>query len=147
LCMALSHFFLEVNALAIILLVVGLVDPHVLVVALRAIMAPVVLMTIVGLSIIAVALVASMIVTIVMTGMLMVAQFMVTCNRELSRFPFLQLLVLGVLLKNASRLVGCVTLLKEGNHLERVSRHHLVQVGKLVLVRLGQHELSHMSCF
>ncbi len=33
------------------------------------------------------------------------------------------------LLKNA-------TLLKESNNLERVGRHHLVQVGKLVLVRL-----------
>jgi hypothetical protein len=46
------------------------------------------------------------------------------------------LLVLGNLLKNASCLVGCLTLLKEGNHAERVGRHHLVQVGKLVLVRL-----------
>ncbi len=58
----------------------------------------------------------------------------------MSRFPFLQLLVLGNLLKNASCLVGCLTLLEEGNHLERVSRHHLVQVGKLVLVCLGLHE-------
>ncbi len=65
---------------------------------------------------------------------------MATCNRKLSHFPFLQLLVLGNLLKNASRLVGCLTLLKEGNHLERVSRHHLVQVSKLVLVRLGLRE-------
>jgi hypothetical protein len=62
---------------------------------------------------------------------------MATCNRKLSRFPFLWLLVLGDLLKNASHLVGCSTLLKEGNHLERVSRHRLVQVSKLVLVRLG----------
>ncbi len=33
-----------------------------------------------------------------------------------------------------------MTLLKEGNHSERVGRYHLVQVGKLVLVRLGLRE-------
>ncbi len=49
---------------------------------------------------------------------------------------FWLLLVLGNLLKNASCLVSCLTLLKEGNHSERVGRYHLVQVGKLVLVRL-----------
>jgi hypothetical protein len=55
----------------------------------------------------------------------------------MSRFLCLWLLlILGNLLENASHLVGCLTLLKEGNHLDRVSRHHLVQVGKLVLVRL-----------
>jgi hypothetical protein len=62
------------------------------------------------------------------------------CSRKLGRFPFLWLLVLGNLLKNASHLVGCLTLLKEGNHLERVSRHRLVQVSKLVLVRLRLHK-------
>ncbi len=46
--------FLEVIALAFILLVVGLVAPRVLVIASRVIMAPIVLMTIVGSSIIAV---------------------------------------------------------------------------------------------
>ncbi len=50
------------------------------------------------------------------------------------------LLVLGDLLKNASRLVSRSTLLKEGNHSERVGRHHLVQVYKLVLVRLRLRE-------
>jgi hypothetical protein len=129
-------FFLEVIALAIILLVVELVAPHVLVVASRAIVVPIVLMRIIG-SIVAVALVASTIVAIVTTAMLTVAQFMVTCNRKLSRFPVLWLLVLGNHLKNASHIVGCLTLLEEGNHLERVSRHRLVQVSKLVLVRLG----------
>jgi hypothetical protein len=59
---------------------------------------------------------------------------------KLSRFPFLWLLVLGNLLKNLSRFVGCLTLLKEGNNLEQVSRHRLVQVGELVLVRLGLQE-------
>jgi hypothetical protein len=59
----------------------------------------------------------------------------------MSRFLFLWLLlVLGNLLKNASRLVGCLTLLKESNNPERVSRHRLVQVGKLVLVRLRLQE-------
>ncbi len=42
--------------------------------------------------------------------------------------------------KNASRLVGRLTLLKEGNHSERVGKHPLVQVGKLVLVHLGLRE-------
>jgi hypothetical protein len=65
---------------------------------------------------------------------------MATCNRKLSHFPFLRLLVLSNLLKNASHLVGCLKLLKKGNHLERVSRHRLVQVSKLVLVRLGLRE-------
>jgi hypothetical protein len=55
----------------------------------------------------------------------------------MSHFPFLwMLLVLRNLLKNASCLVGCLTLLKESNHSEWVGRHHLVQVGKLVLVHL-----------
>ncbi len=45
----------------------------------------------------------------------------------MSRFLFLQLLlILGNLIKNASCLVGCLKLLKEGNHSERVGRYHLV---------------------
>jgi hypothetical protein len=59
----------------------------------------------------------------------------------MSRFLFLWLLlVLGNLLENASRLVIRLTLLKESNHLEWVNRHHLVQVNKLVLVRLRLRE-------
>jgi hypothetical protein len=55
----------------------------------------------------------------------------------LSRFPFPWLiLVLGNLLENTSCLVSHLTLLKEGSHSEQVDRHHLVQVGKLVLVHL-----------
>ncbi len=55
----------------------------------------------------------------------------------MSSFPFLGLLlVLGDLLKNTSHLVGCLTLLKESNHPERIGSHHLVQVSKLVLVCL-----------
>jgi hypothetical protein len=62
---------------------------------------------------------------------------MATCNRKLICFPFFWLLVLGNLFKNASCLVGCLTLLKEGNHLEWVSRHRLVQVKKIVLMHVG----------
>jgi hypothetical protein len=59
----------------------------------------------------------------------------------MSRILFPQLLlVLGDLLGSTSLLVGCLTLLKEGNHSEWVGRNHLVQVGKLVLVRLRLHE-------
>ncbi len=117
---------LEVIAPAIIFLVVGLVAPCVLVVALRAIVVLIVSMTIVGSAIIAVALVALMVVMIFTTAMLMVAQLMATRDRKLSRFLLLQLLVLSNLLKNASRLVDCLTLPKEGNHVEWVSWHRLV---------------------
>jgi hypothetical protein len=55
----------------------------------------------------------------------------------MSHFLFLWLLlILGNLIKYASRLVGCLTLLKECNHSEWVRRHHLIQVSELVLVRL-----------
>jgi hypothetical protein len=77
-----------------------------------------------------------MIVTLFTTAMLTVAGFKATCDRKLSHFPFLWLLVLSNLLKNPSRLVGCLTLLEEGHHLERVGRHHLVEVGKLDLIHL-----------
>jgi hypothetical protein len=119
--------FLGVIMLAIILFVVGLCALQVLVVALRAIVALIVLMMIVGLAIVVVALVASMVVAIFATTMLTVAWFTPTRCRNMSRVLFLWLLlVLGNLLKNASRLVGCLTLLKESHHLERVGRHHLV---------------------
>ncbi len=55
----------------------------------------------------------------------------------MSHFPFLWLLLVhGNLLKNASRLGGCLTLLKESNHPEQVGRHRLVQFRELVLVHL-----------
>jgi hypothetical protein len=73
--------------------------------------------------------------------MLLIAQFTATQGRKLSHFLFFQLLlILGNLLKNTSCLVGCLTLLKESNELEWVSGHHLVQVCKLELMRLGLHE-------
>ncbi len=130
--------FLEVIALAIILLFVGLTALQVLVVASRTIVASIVLMTIVGLAIIAIALVAPMIVAIFVTTMLLVAQFMATSGRKMSHFLlFLLLLVLDNLHGNASCLVGCLTLLEESNQLERVSRHRLIQVCELELMRLG----------
>ncbi len=125
------------NRLAIILLVIGLVALCVLVVASTMIMALIVSMMIVRLEIVAIASVALMVITVDVTGMLTVAGFTATGGRNMSRFPFLWLLlVLGNLLKNASCLVGSLTLLKESNHPERVGRHCLVQVGKLVLVCL-----------
>jgi hypothetical protein len=129
--------FLGVIALAMILLVIGLCALQVLVVTSMAIVVLIILMIIVGLGIIAVMSVASILVAIFMTAMLTVAQFTATCCRKMSNFLFLWLLlVLGNLLKNASHLVGCLTLLKESHHLERVSRHRLVQVSELVLVHL-----------
>ncbi len=129
--------FLGVIMLAIILLVVGLVALCVLVVALSTIMVLIVLMTIVRSAFVAIASVALMVIMVFVTGMLTVAQFTATRGRKMSRFPFLWLLlVLGDLLKKASHLLGCLTQLKESNHLKRVGRHHLVQVGELVLVRL-----------
>ncbi len=86
--------FLEVITLVIILLVIRLVASHVLVIASRAIVALIILMTLVGLLIIAVASVALVVVAIFTTAMLTVAWFTATCNRKLSRFPFLWLLVL-----------------------------------------------------
>ncbi len=133
--------FLEVIALAIILLVVGLVVPRVFVFASTMIMALIVLMMIVRSAIVAITLVASMVVAIFVATVLLVARFTATCSRNMSRTLFLWLLlILGNLLKNASPHVGCLTLLKEGNHFERVGRYRLVQVGKLVLVRLRLRE-------
>ncbi len=118
--------FLEVIAPAIILLVVGLVAPHILVVASRAIVALIISMTIIRSLIIVFASVSSMVVAIFTTAMLTVAWFMATYDKKLSCFLFLWLFVLSNLLENASRLVSCLTLLKEGNHLDLVSRNHLV---------------------
>jgi hypothetical protein len=83
----------------------------------------------------------------------------------MSCFLFLWLLlVLGDLLENASCLVSCLTLLKEGNNLERVSRfwaaqrrfftlllrrgyfHHSMEVATLKVAKklhLTPHELMH----
>ncbi len=137
----LISLFLRVIVLAIILLVVGFGALRVLIVALRATVVSIVSMTIVRLAIVAIASVTLMVVTIFVTTMLPVAQFTATCDRNLSRFLlFWLLLVLGNLLKHASLIVGCLTLLKESNHLERVSRHRLDQVCELELMCLGLRE-------
>jgi hypothetical protein len=129
--------FLGVVMLAIILLVIELVAPCVLIVASIMIVVLIVLMMMVRPAIIAIMSVASMVIAVLVTVIMPVAQFTAMHSRKMSNFPFLWLLlVLGNLLENASRLDGCLKLLKESNHPERVSRHRLVQVGKLVLVRL-----------
>jgi hypothetical protein len=130
--------FLGMIAIAIILLVIGLVALQGLVVMSRTIVASIILMTIVRPVIVAIALVTPMVVTIFVTTMLPVAQFTATRGRMLSHFLlFWLLLVLGDHLENASRLVDSLTLLKESNQLERVSRHRLVQVCELELIHLG----------
>jgi hypothetical protein len=138
-----------VIVLVIILLFVGLAALQVLVIALRTIMVSIVSMTIVGLAIVVIALVAPMILAIFVATILLVAQFTATRGRKMSRFLlFWLLLVLDDLLENASRLVGCfLTLLKESNQLERVSRHRLVQVRELELMRLGFHEENLLALF
>jgi hypothetical protein len=131
--------FLEVIALAIILLFVGLAALRVLVVMARMIVVLIVLMTIVRLAIVAITSVAPMIVAIFVATMLLVAQFTAMHGRKMSQFLlFWLLLVLGNLLE--SHLVGRLTLLKDRDKLERVSRHHLVQVRKLELMRIGLRE-------
>ncbi len=134
-------FFLEVIALAIILLVVGLVVPCVPVDASTTIMALIIWMTIIRLAIVTIMSIALMVIAIFVATVLLVAQFTATCCRNMSRTLFLWLLLVpGNLVKNASCLVGRLTLLQEGNHSERVGRYRLVQVSKLVLVHLGLRE-------
>ncbi len=105
--------FLEVIALAIILLVVGLAVPCILVIASTTIMALIVSMTIIRLAIVAITLVTSMVIAIFVAMVLLVAWFTATCCRNMSHTLFLWLLLVpGNLFENASRLVGCLTLLK-----------------------------------
>ncbi len=130
--------FLQVIALAIIFLVVGLAVPCILVIALTTIMASIVLMTIIRSAIIAIRSVALMVITIFVATVLLVAQFMATCSRNMSCTLFLWLLLVpGNLLENASRLVGRLTLLKEGNHSERVGGTVLFKLANLFWCTLG----------
>jgi hypothetical protein len=76
----LAALFLEVIALAFILLLIGLAVLRVLVVATRMIVAPIVSMMIVGLLVVATQSVESMIVAILVATMLLVAQF--TAGRD-----------------------------------------------------------------
>ncbi len=110
--------FLEVITLAIILLVVGLVAPCILVIALTTRMASIVLMRVVRLAIVVIMPVALMVVAILVAIVLLVAQFTAMWGRKMSHFLFFWLLlILDDLLKNASFLIGCLTLLKESNKL------------------------------
>jgi hypothetical protein len=52
-------------------------------------------------------------------------------------FFFWLLFILGNLLENTSHFVGCLTLVKESNELERISGHRLVQFHELELICLG----------
>jgi hypothetical protein len=80
-------------------------------------------------AVVAIALITLMIAVILLAMMLLIAQFTTTCGRKISRFLLIWLLfIFGNLLENASCLVGCLTLLKESDELEQVSRHRLVQV-------------------
>ncbi len=120
--------------LAIILFFVGLAALQVLAIVARTIVVLIVLMMIVGSDIATIALVACMIITIFVATMLLVAQYMATCSRKTRCFcPWRSS-------REARHLVGCLTLLKESNELERVSRHHLVQVRKIELMHLGLHK-------
>jgi hypothetical protein len=133
--------FLEVIALAVFLLFVGLVTHTILVITTRMIMALIVLMTIVGLFVVAITLATSMIVAVLVATMLLVAQFMAAHDWKMSRLLlFWLLLVLGNLLKNAGCFISSMTLLKKGDELKQVCGHHLVQVRKLKLMRLGLHK-------
>ena len=134
----LAALFLEMITLGIILLLMRLSDLVVLTVAMGTIMALIVSTTIVRTAIVAITLVASMVVTIFVATVLLVAQFTTTCSRNMSRTLFFWLLVvLGNLLKNTSRFVGCLTLLQKGIELERVCAHRLVCICKLKLMHLG----------
>ncbi len=80
----LAALFLEVIALAIILLFVGYAALRVLILATRMIMASIALMTIVRLVIVAITSVDSMVVAILVVTMLLVAQVTAMCGRKLS---------------------------------------------------------------
>ncbi len=80
--------FLEVIALASILLFIGLAALRVLIVATRTIVTSIILMTVVRLAIVAIALVVSMIVTILVAAKLLVAQFKATNGGKMSHFLF-----------------------------------------------------------
>jgi hypothetical protein len=130
--------FLEVIVLGIILLVVGLVVSCVLVIASTMIMASIILMTIIRSAIIVITSVPLMVVAIFVATVLLVARFMATHGRNMSRILFLWLLlVLGNLLKNASCLVGHLTLLKEGIILSGLAGTILFKSANLFWCALG----------
>jgi hypothetical protein len=130
--------FLEVIALAITLLLVGLFAFVVLVFATRVIMALIFSMLTVMLSFFAMMSVASMVVTIFAT-MLPVAQILAASNSKISRILLFQLFFLLDLVKDVGRFISSLTWLKEGHEPKRVCGHHLDCFHKLVLMRLALH--------
>ncbi len=129
--------FLEVISLAIILLVVGLVVPCILVVS-TTIIELIVLMRIIRLAIITITSVALMVIAIFVATVLLVAQFTAMFCRNMSRTLFLWLLLVpGNLLKNASHLVGCLTLLKKAIILSGSAGTILFKLANLFWCTLG----------
>ncbi len=111
--------FLDVIALAIILLLIRLAVFRILIIAKRMIVMSIVSMMIVRLLVIAIALVALIIVSIFVVEMLLVAWFTAAHDGKMSRFLLFWLhYVLVDLLKNTSRFVGCSTLIRKSNELD-----------------------------
>jgi hypothetical protein len=129
--------FFEVIILAIILLLIELIALIVLVVVTRMILASIVLMTIVVLLVITIMSVALMMVALLVTKLLVARVTAAPIGKMSCLLLFWLLPVLGDLLKNASRFIGSLTLIKKGNALKWVCGHHLVCLRKLKLMRLG----------
>jgi hypothetical protein len=137
-----------VIALAIIILLIGLVALIVLAVAMRVIVASINLMTIVGSLVATIASVILMMATL-MAMILPVAGFMALRDgKTVHLLPFWLLLVLGNLLKNSGRFIGSLTLLKKGNELKQVRGHHFVCLLELKMMHLGlrKEDSSLFSC-
>jgi hypothetical protein len=130
--------FLGVIAVAIVLLVIGLVAPCILIVVLTMIVALILLMMMVRSAIVVIASVALTVIAVLVTSMMMVAPFMAMRSRKMSHLPFLWLhLVLGNLPENASRLVGCLTLLKKAIILSGLVGTVLFKLANLFWCALG----------
>ncbi len=131
--------FLELFALAIILLLVGLFVLEVLVFATRVIVALIVLMTFAMSLVVTIVSVALMVVEI-LAIMLPVAQITAASNKKMRRLLLFWLLFLLDLVKDASCFIGSLTLLKKGNELKQVCENHLVCFCKLELMHLELHK-------
>jgi hypothetical protein len=128
--------FLEVIALAIILLLMQLFVLVVLVFATRVIMASIVLMTIVRLLVVVIVSVALMVV-VILAMMLRVAQITAMRDGKMNHFLCFWLLLLD-LLKDAGHFISSLTLLKKGNEPKRIHGHHFICLHKLELMCLGR---------
>ncbi len=128
--------FLEVIALAIILLLVGIFVLVVLVFVTRIIVTLIVSIATVILLVVRITLVASMVVA-VLVAILPVAQIMDASDRKMSHLLLFWLIFLLDLVKNAVCFIGSLTLLKKGDEPKWVHGHCLVCFCKLVLIHLG----------